>query len=64
MALTQVTYSAIIPCLKPSGSIAVAATTDADEQLANNEEHEFFASSQILLLAAEQGHWYKEQPFS
>lgn len=34
-----------------------------EEQLANNEEHGFLLSSQILLFAGEQGHLYKEQPF-
>lgn len=36
---------------------------DEKEQLESNEEHAFLVFSQILLLEAEQGHWYKEQAF-
>jgi len=55
----------IISYPKPSDSIAIAVTAimDEEEKLANNQKHPFLATSQIFLLAAEQGHWYKEQSF-
>lgn len=58
-------HTVIVANPKPSDSIAIGviAIIDEEEQLESNEKHAFLVFSEIPSLEAEQGYWYKEQPF-